>query len=105
MLISKFSLGQQVRNRLSGGLGVIVDIDSQYTLNNPLPDNILTHDSLLQRPWYYVIIEDESGETIQTYMSEMQLIGEPQQEHLDHPVLDEIAHSLKQQLDSPINRN
>lgn len=105
MIISKFSLGQQVRNRLSGGLGVIVDIDAGYTLSSPLPDNIVASDRLLQRPWYYVVMEDESGDTIHTYMSEVQLTGEPVQEHLDHPELDEIAQSLKQQLDSPLNRN
>lgn len=31
MIASKFGIGQQVRHRLSGVLGVIVDVDPEYS--------------------------------------------------------------------------
>jgi heat shock protein HspQ len=35
MIAIKFGIGQQVRHRLSGVLGVIVDVDPEYSLDEP----------------------------------------------------------------------
>ncbi|WP_226374937.1 heat shock protein HspQ, partial [Pectobacterium quasiaquaticum] len=35
MIISKFGLGQQIRHKLLGFPGVIIDIDPEYSLETP----------------------------------------------------------------------
>jgi hemimethylated DNA binding protein len=35
MIASKFGIGQQVRHTLLGYLGVVVDIDPEYSLDEP----------------------------------------------------------------------
>lgn len=35
MIASKFGIGQQVRHSLLGFLGVVVDIDPEYSLDEP----------------------------------------------------------------------
>lgn len=35
MISSKFGIGQQVRHRLSGTLGVVVDVDAEFSLSQP----------------------------------------------------------------------
>ena len=38
MIASKFGIGQQVRHTLLGYLGVIVDVDPEYSLAEPEED-------------------------------------------------------------------
>ncbi|MGP1954768.1 MAG: heat shock protein HspQ, partial [Arsenophonus sp. NC-QC1-MAG3] len=40
MTTSKFNIGQQVRHKLLGYLGVIVDVDAEYSLDKPQDDDI-----------------------------------------------------------------
>ncbi|EDC4723768.1 heat shock protein HspQ [Salmonella enterica subsp. enterica serovar Weltevreden] len=40
MIASKFGIGQQVRHSLLGYLGVVVDIDPEYSLDEPSPDEL-----------------------------------------------------------------
>lgn len=100
MMISKFAIGQQVRHRLSGTLGVIIDVDAEFslTLSDGHPP---VEDQSGQSPWYHVVMEDESGETVHTYVAELHLTGETHHEHPDQPVLDELAANVRQQLDAP----
>lgn len=46
-------------------------------------------------------MEDESGETVHTYIAELHLTGETYEEHPDQPVLDELAENVRQQLRVP----
>lgn len=51
MIASKFGIGQQVRHTLLGYLGVIVDVDPEYSLAEPEEDEIAANDELRAAPW------------------------------------------------------
>ena len=51
MITSKFGIGQQVRHSLLGYLGVVVDIDPVYSLDDPDPDDLAASDELRALPW------------------------------------------------------
>lgn len=105
MIASKFGIGQQVRHSLLGYLGVVVDVDPQYTLEEPAEDELAINASLRYAPWYHVIIEDEAGQPVRTYLAEAQLSGEPDGEHPEHPSLDELALTIQNQFLAPRLRN
>lgn len=50
MIASKFGIGQQVRHSLLGYLGVVVDIDPEYSLDDPSPDELAVNDELRAAP-------------------------------------------------------
>ncbi|QJC30650.1 heat shock protein HspQ [Enterobacteriaceae endosymbiont of Macroplea appendiculata] len=105
MITSKFGIGQQVRHKLLGFLGVIVDVDPIYSLNNLKIDEMSDSIILRNKPWYHVVMEDDAGNPIHTYLSEIQLIGEPTPEYTEHSTLDELSASIKKQLINPRLRN
>ncbi|KAA8672181.1 heat shock protein HspQ [Pantoea dispersa] len=105
MIASKFGIGQQVRHRLSGVLGVIVDVDPEYSLDDPQLDEVGATESLRAAPWYHVVMEDEEGEQVHTYIAEIQLAGETSLEHPEQPSMDELAASIRQQLQAPSLRH
>lgn len=91
MIASKFGIGQQVRHTLLGYLGVIVDVDPEYSLAEPEEDEIAANDELRAAPWYHVVMEDDDGQPIHTYLAEAQLSSETRDEHPEQPSLDELA--------------
>lgn len=102
MIASKFGIGQQVRHKLLGYLGVIVDIDPEYSLTKiPSDTELGGNDTLRFAPWYYVVMEDEQGRPIHTYLAEAQLIDEEQEIHPEHIELDELADKIKSQYQVP----
>ncbi|MBP2197157.1 MULTISPECIES: heat shock protein HspQ [Pantoea] len=101
MIASKFGIGQQVRHRLSGVLGVIVDVDAEYSLDEPKLEEVGAAEKLRAAPWYHVVMEDEEGEQVHTYVAEIQLAGETSFEHPEQPSMDELAASIRQQLQAP----
>lgn len=105
MIASKFGIGQQVRHRLLGYLGVVIDIDPEYSLEHPKPDEIAANDELRLAPWYHVVMEDDEGQPVHTYLAEAQLAGEAQDAHPEQPSLDELAESIRRQLQAPRLRN
>lgn len=105
MIASKFGIGQQVRHKLLGYLAVIVDVDAEYSLDQPEEDDIASNMSLRSEPWYHVVMEDEEGEPIHTYLAEAQITYEMSDEHPEHPTLDDLAQSIRNQLLSPRLRN
>ncbi|WWP01926.1 MAG: heat shock protein HspQ [Candidatus Dasytiphilus stammeri] len=105
MVISKFDIGQQVRHKLLGFLGVIIDVDVGYSLEDPKIDIIVDNQSLYMAPWYHVVMEDDDGQPIHTYLAEVQLTSETKDEHPDQPTLDELSASIRQQLQAPRSRN
>ena len=105
MIASKFGIGQQVRHTLLGYLGVVVDIDPVYSLAEPEEDEIAANDELRASPWYHVVMEDEDGQPIHTYLAEAQLSGEAIDEHPEQPSMDELARTLRRQLQAPRLRN
>ena len=92
MIASKFGIGQQVRHTLLGYLGVIVDVDPEYSLAEPEEDEIAANDELRAAPWYHVVMEDDDGQPIHTYLAEAQLSSETRDEHPEQPSLDELAY-------------
>ena len=105
MIASKFGIGQQVRHSLLGYLGVVVDIDPEYSLDEPTADDLAVNAELRGAPWYHVVMEDDDGQAVHTYLAEAQLSGEIHQEHPEQPSMDELAASIRQQLQAPRLRN
>ncbi len=105
MIVSKFGLGQQVRHNLLGFLGVVVDVDPEYSLDDPKIDDVAESASLRDAPWYHVVMENEEGETVHTYLAEAQLSWERPGDHPEHPSMDELAASIRKQLLAPRLRN
>lgn len=54
MIASKFGIGQQVRHKLLGYLGVVVDVDAEYSLDQPNEDDIASNMTLRSAPWYHL---------------------------------------------------
>ncbi|MBX4181031.1 heat shock protein HspQ [Sodalis sp. CWE] len=105
MIVSKFGIGQQVRHRLLGYLGVIIDVDPEFSLERLALKDIVIEDNLRKSPWYHVVMEDETGKPVHTYLAEVQLGYEFFPVHPDHPTLDDLAESIKLQLQAPCLRN
>ncbi|AKZ65954.1 heat shock protein HspQ [Candidatus Palibaumannia cicadellinicola] len=105
MISSKFGIGQQVRHKLLGYLGVIIDVDPEYSLDKPYIDKMAADDTLRKAPWYHVVMEDEEGKPVHTYLAEAQLGYEAVPEHPEHSTLDELAESIRLQLQAPRLRN
>lgn len=101
MICTKFGIGQQVRHSLLGYLGVVVDVDPEYSLNEPLVDEILKSKELKSSPWYHVIMEDDRGQTIHTYLAESQLSWESSDNHPEQSSLDALSYSIRKQLKTP----
>lgn len=102
MRASKFGIGQQVRHCLLGYLGVVVDVDAEYSLSDAKSDEM---SALRSDPWYHVIMEDEKGQAIHTYLAESHLAWELPAEHPEQSSLDALAASIRQQLQAPRLRN
>lgn len=98
MIASKFGIGQQVCHFLLGYFGVVVDIDPVYLLFEPLPDELAVNDELCAALWYYVVMEDDNGLPVYTYLAEAQLSSELQDEHFEQPFMDELAQIICKQL-------
>lgn len=105
MIASKFSIGQQVRHKLLGYLGVIIDVDPEYSLEKPSLDDIAANDNLRMSPWYHVVMEDEEGKPVHTYLAEAQLGYESFPDHPEQSTLDELAESIRLQLQVPRLKN
>ncbi|CEN32175.1 Heat shock protein hspQ [Candidatus Westeberhardia cardiocondylae] len=105
MITSKFCIGQQVRHKLLGYLGVIIDVDPEYSLEKPTLDEIAIDDSLRKAPWYHVVMEDDEGKPVHTYLAEVQIGYELFLNHPEQPTLDELAKSIRLQLQAPKLRN
>ncbi len=98
IISSKFNIGQQVRHKLLGFLGVIIDIDAEYSLSkNKKYKKININKKFKKLPWYHVIIEDNNGCPIYTYLAEFQLIWEFKKNHPNQSSLDKLSKKIKKQ--------
>ncbi|STV75184.1 hemimethylated DNA binding protein YccV [Klebsiella michiganensis] len=57
-------------------------------------NEIAANDELRLAPWYHVVMEDDDGQPIHTYLAEAQLSSEPSDEHPEQPSLDELARTI-----------
>lgn len=94
MIICKFGIGQQIRHKLLGFPGVVIDIDPEYSLETPTWEEISGSDTPRSEPWYHVVMEDDEGQPIHTYLAEAQLMKEELSEH-EHPSLNELAEVIQ----------
>lgn len=106
MTTSKYGIGQQVRHKLLGYLGVVVDVDAEYSLEQPHDDDdIAANTTLRELPWYHVVMEDDNGDAVHTYLAEVQITYEAVEDHPEQPSMDELAKSIRSQLQAPRLRN
>lgn len=105
MIATKFGIGQQVRHALLGYLGVVVDIDPEYALSEAHEGYLAINSSLRNTPWYHVVMENDNGMAVHTYLAEALLSGEGEQEHPEQASLDELAASIRKRLQTPCLRN
>lgn len=101
MIVSKFGIGQQVRHRMLGYLGVVIDVDAEYSLIKPQVDEIEGNDAMRTAPWYHVVMEDDKGEPVHTYLAEIQIDHEAAHSHPEQSSLDDLAASIRSQLTLP----
>ncbi|MES4612278.1 MAG: heat shock protein HspQ [Ewingella sp.] len=101
MIASKFGIGQQVRHRMLGYLGVVIDVDAEYSLEKPKVEELETDDSMRTAPWYHVVMEDDKGEPVHTYLAEIQIDHEAARSHPEQSSLDDLAESIRSQLTLP----
>ena len=52
-----------------------------------------------------VVMEDDNGLPVHTYLAEAQLSSELQEEHPEQPSMDELARTIRKQLQAPRLRN
>ncbi|BAP58345.1 heat shock protein HspQ [Candidatus Tachikawaea gelatinosa] len=89
MIASKFNIGQQVRHKNLGILGVIIDIDIKCSISHLTIQNIKEKEKKnFNYPWYHLIVQDEDGDPMHIYISEKQLatenfIGNSKQSSID----------------------
>ncbi|KHN49817.1 heat shock protein HspQ [Pectobacterium fontis] len=94
MISSKFGIGQPIRHKLLGFPGVIIDIDPEYSLETPTWEEISGDDTPRSEPWYHVVMEDDKGQSIHTYLAEAQLMQEELSAY-EHPSLNELAEVIQ----------
>lgn len=58
-----------------------------------------------RRAWYHVVMEGDDGQPVHTYLAEAQLSSELQDEHPEQPTMDELAQTIRKQLQAPRLRN
>ncbi|MEH0873305.1 heat shock protein HspQ [Pectobacterium cacticida] len=94
MIVCKFGIGEQIRHKLLGFPGVIIDIDPEYSLVKPTWEEISSNDAPRTEPWYHVVMEDARGQPIHTYLAEAQLVKENLSAH-EYPSLNELAVTIQ----------
>lgn len=105
MIKSQFNIGQSVQHKLLGLPGVVVDVDAEYGLTEPKITELELHESFVNRPWYHVILMDEDGKHIHTYLAENQISERVIEEFSATESLDEISTSVKAQYSRLKSRN
>ncbi len=73
--------------------------------DEPAADEIGANDELRAAPRYHVVMEDEDGQPVHTYLAEAQLSSEASDEHPEQPSMDELAQTIRKQLQAPRLRN
>lgn len=94
---SQFNIGQHVQHRMLGYPGVVIDVDAEYTLTQPTLDELDVHESFLTKPWYHVILQDENGKHIHTYLAESQISERSSSEDEPDEGLNDISRSIYKQ--------
>lgn len=94
MKFTKFIMGQKIKHNLLGYLGIIIDIDQEYSLKKSYINDIIYNDLMFKTPWYHIIMEDYEGKNIQTYLSELQITYETFNIDDENIILDDLSQSI-----------
>lgn len=105
MIQSKFNIGQQVKHKLLGFPGVVIDVDAEYSLKSPKLEELEMHQLFTQAPWYHVVLQDEYGKQIHTYLAEQQIDERLVSDDEAELRLNEIADSVREQYIALKERN
>lgn len=81
---ANFSVGQLVQHQLFGYRGVIMDVDSSFSLSEEWYEQVARSRPPKDQPWYHVLVHD--SDTV-TYVAERNLEPDPSGEPIDHPLL------------------
>ncbi|MFC0178937.1 heat shock protein HspQ [Thorsellia kenyensis] len=104
MIKTQFNIGQSVRHKLLGLPGVVVDVDAEYGLIEPKISELDIHESFFKRPWYHVVLQDEDGNHIHTYLAETQIMERLSSEDDETEKLNDIRRSVLSQFNYMKNR-
>ncbi len=96
--LTKFNIGQQIKHKLLGFSGVIIDIDPKYALNNSINKKFKNYKNFQKKPWYHVITEDDNGNPIYTYLAEDQIFWQNSEEYLKNNSLYKLSKLIKKQI-------
>lgn len=103
---SKFNIGQKVKHKLFGCVGIVIDIDAEYFFSEkPRENDIASNYSFRSSPWYHVIMEDDDGNPVHIYLAEDQITYENSNKDLEKSFLDELSESVKAQFQIPKFQN
>lgn len=81
---ARFSIGDVIRHNKFGYRGVIVDIDTQFSLSDDWYDSVARSRPPKDQPWYQVLVH---GSDSNTYVAERHLQADDSGEQIDHPLL------------------
>ncbi len=89
---AKFSVGQLVHHQLFGYRGVIMDVDSSFSLSEEWYEQVARSRPPKDQPWYHVLVHD--SDTV-TYVAERNLEPDPSGEPIDHPLLAQFFEGFR----------
>lgn len=84
---TKFAPGMQVRHRLFGYIGLVYDVDADYSQSEEWYQMMSKSAPSKDCPWYYVMVD---GESHTTYVSEEHLMVCENDHYIEHPMFSSV---------------
>lgn len=93
---SRFSIGDVVRHRMFGFRGVVFDIDPVFANSDEwyeaIPAEVRPR---REQPYYHLLAENEDSSYV-AYVSQQNLMADPEGGPVDHPSLSQIFDDFRQ---------
>ena len=83
----KFTIGQVVHHRSFDYRGVVIDIDSTFSLSDEWYEQVAKSRPPKDRPWYRVLV---GGAIHETYVAERNLEADETGAPIEHPLVSEF---------------
>ena len=84
---AKFRVGQVIRHRMFGYLGVVFDVDPVFSASDDWYDQVARSRPPKDAPWYHVLV-DQARHT--TYVAERNLAPADEPRAIRHALVDEL---------------
>ena len=81
---AKFSIGQRIYHKLFFYIGVIFNVDAEFSGDEQWYDDVATSRPSKTAPWYHILPD---GKQHTTYVAECNLKADRSVEEIDHPLL------------------